>query len=361
MLMAEETVPRKASCSNDPLIQCADLILPWLTPPELATVSITSTSLHKASASITTRRSSDASRTFENLPVPFRNTVDHYPYAYFLYTPSLILPSAASRLLRQPWGSAAPLASAPSRIPAESVSLVDELGQSVLSGCDCEACGGVGSDCPCLGLGGLDDVGSECGPGCGCGPECGNRLTQNGIAVRVKIVRDARKGWCLHSDQWIRKEEFLFEYAVYPIHHTNVKLIHGFLLGKGELLTTKEARRRHQCYDEKSSHGRFSSALLVVREHLPSGNVCLRLNIDATRIGNVARFVNHSCDGGNLSTKLIRSSGALFPRLCFFASKDIQTDEELTFSYGEIRKKANGLPCFCSSPSCFGTLPSEDT
>ncbi|KAK2451250.1 SET-domain containing protein lysine methyltransferase family protein [Trifolium repens] len=64
---------------------------------------------------------------------------------------------------------------------------------------------------------------------------------------------------------------------------------------------------------------------------------CLRLNIDATtRIGNiagfVARFVNHSCDGGNLctSTKLIRSSGGLFPRLFFFALKDIQKDEELT-------------------------------
>lgn len=140
-----------------------------------------------------------------------------------------------------------------------------------------------------------------------------------------------------------------------------VKLIHTFLSEKGELLTTKEAQRRQQYYDELASNGRFSSALLVVREHLPSGKVCLRLNIDATRIGNVARFVNHSCDGGNLSTKLVRSSGALFPHLCFFASKDIQEDEELTFSYGEIRKRPNGLPCYCNSSSCFGTLPSEDT
>lgn len=130
---------------------------------------------------------------------------------------------------------------------------------------------------------------------------------------------------------------------------------------KGELLTTKEAQRRQKHYDELASCDRFSSALLVVREHLPSGNACLRLNIDATRIGNVARFVNHSCDGGNLSTKLVRSTGSLFPRLCFFASKDIQEDEELTFSYGEIRKRSNGLPCYCNSPSCFGTLPSEDT
>ena len=103
-----------------------------------------------------------------------------------------------------------------------------------------------------------------------------------------------------------------------------------------------------------NSQGGFSSALLVVREHLPSGKACLRT-------GNVARFVNHSCDGGNLSTKLVRSSGSLFPRLCFFASKHIQVDDELTFSYGEIRKRPNGLPCFCNSPSCFGTSPSQDT
>lgn len=126
-------------------------------------------------------------------------------------------------------------------------------------------------------------------------------------------------------------------------------------------MTTKEAKRRHQYYDELSSKGHSSSALLVVREHLPSGKACLRMNIDATSIGNVARFINHSCDGDNLNTKLVRRSGDLFPRLCFFALKDIEEDEELTFSYGEIRTRSKGLPCFCGSSSCFGTLPSEET
>ncbi|XP_020206310.1 histone-lysine N-methyltransferase SUVR3 [Cajanus cajan] len=316
------------------LVECAELVLPYLTPSELANVSLTCKSLLKLSRSITLRRSSDASRTFETLPVPFLSTAaePHHPYAHFLYTPSLLLllPS-----LRQPWGgSSAVSPAAPASHRAQSVGLVGA------SACECRACGGPA--CPCAGLRGLDHVGRECGPGCSCGPHCGNRATQNGVAARVKIVRGERKGWGLHSDQFIAKGEFVFEYA-------------------GELLTTKEAQRRHQYYDELASQGRFSSALLVVREHLPSGKACLRLNIDATRIGNVARFVNHSCDGGNLSTKLVRSSGALFPRLCFFASKDIQVDEELTFSYGEIRKRPNGLPCFCSSPSCFGTLPSEDT
>lgn len=129
----------------------------------------------------------------------------------------------------------------------------------------------------------------------------------------------------------------------------------------GELLTTEEARKRQQKYDELASQGRFSSALLVVREHLPSGKACLRLNIDATRVGNVARFINHACDGGNLWTVLVRNSGSLLPRLCFLASRDIVEGEELAFSYGDIRLRPTGLPCFCGTSCCFGVLPSEHT
>lgn len=126
-------------------------------------------------------------------------------------------------------------------------------------------------------------------------------------------------------------------------------------------MTTKEARRRQQIYDELARGGRFSSALLVVREYLPSRKACFRIDIDATRIGNVARFINHSCDGGNLSTVLIRSSGALLPRVCFISSRDIEAGEELSFSYGDVRLRTDGLQCFCGSSSCFGILPSEDT
>ncbi|KAJ0735813.1 putative [histone H3]-lysine(4) N-trimethyltransferase chromatin remodeling SET family [Helianthus annuus] len=139
----------------------------------------------------------------------------------------------------------------------------------------------------------------------------------------------------------------------------NHDLIH--LAFSGELLTTKEARRRQLTYDKLVSGSKRTFALLVVREHLPSGNACLRINIDATRIGNVARFINHSCDGGNLSTVLVRSSGALLPRVCFFASRDILKDEELTFSYGDAGVNPNGSKCFCGSSCCSGIMPSEHT
>lgn len=126
-------------------------------------------------------------------------------------------------------------------------------------------------------------------------------------------------------------------------------------------MTTKEARKRQKLYDELASVGKLSPALLVIREHLPSGKACLRVNIDATRIGNVARFINHSCDGGNLLSILVRNTGSLLPRLCFFAKRDIVEGEELTFSYGTASVRSNGLPCFCGSSCCLGVLPSEET
>lgn len=167
-------------------------------------------------------------------------------------------------------------------------------------------------------------------------------MTQRGISVRLKIMRDEKKGWGLYADELIQEGAFVCEYA-------------------GELLTTGEARRRQKIYDARAKGGRFASSLLVVREHLPSGNACLRMNIDATWIGNVARFINHSCDGGNIVTRLVRSPGVMLPRLCFYASRSISKDEELTFSYGDIRLKHEGLKCFCGSSCCLGTLPSENT
>lgn len=155
---------------------------------------------------------------------------------------------------------------------------------------------------------------------------------------------DEKKGWGLHAGQTrIKKGEFVCEYA-------------------GEFLTTQETRRRQKIYDDvkKSS----PAALLVVREHLPSGEACLRVNVDATQIGNVGRFINHSCDGGNLVSVLVRSCGVVVPRLCFFAARDIAETEELTFSYGDVRSCSHGeslKPCFCGTPDCLGMLPSEET
>ena len=135
---------------------------------------------------------------------------------------------------------------------------------------------------------------------------------------------------------------------------------------------------------------------------LPSGTACLRFNIDATRIGNIARFFNHrldrcmcfnlsfkrqtfcmslcSCDGGNLELKIKRSRGSPLPHVAMFASRDINVGDEITFSYGasigEVQPDVASDPgndtasrtaavklagqrqrCYCQSEKCHGFLP----
>ncbi|KAL2900813.1 Histone-lysine N-methyltransferase SUVR3 [Bienertia sinuspersici] len=314
-------------------LSIAEFILPWLTPQELASISCTCHALSHLSKLISSVRSSDASRSLESHPIPYINNIDSQPYFYFLYTPICLTTSPT--LVRQFWGHLAnPNPNYNNPIPQSNFGMVSDVG-----GCDCsEKCEG---ECPCLVMRGAEVI-IECGMCCDCELNCGNRETQKGVGAELKVVRVLNKGWGLFAAQFIHSGQFVCEYA-------------------GELLTTKEARERQQVYDGLAKDGSFSSALLVVREYLPSRKACFRINIDATRIGNVARFINHSCDGGNLSTILIRSMGALVPRVCFFASRDIKADEELSFSYGDVRHRAERLNCHCGSSCCFGTLPSEDT
>ncbi|PIN20694.1 histone H3 (Lys9) methyltransferase SUV39H1/Clr4, required for transcriptional silencing [Handroanthus impetiginosus] len=325
----EKTRDRRSDAG---FFRCAAIVIPYLNPAELAAISCTSKSLYQISKTITSRRTSDASRGSENLPIPFLNPIsdDSQPYSYFFYTPTQTLRLRPD--FRQAWGS-----NDQSRLcrkegrPDPFLLRVEGA-----SGCECASCNG--DCCPCLEA---DEflLTRECGPSCKCGLGCGNRVTQGGVTVRLKMVKDEKKGWGLYAAEFIPRGQFVCEYA-------------------GELLSTKEATRRQQTYDKLAS---ITPALLVVKEHLPSGNKCMRINIDATRIGNIARFVNHSCDGGNLDTVIVRSSGALLPRICFFASRDIQENEELTFSYGDIRLRPNGQPCFCGTATCAGILPSENT
>ncbi|KAI6698114.1 hypothetical protein NL676_018233 [Syzygium grande] len=67
---------------------------------------------------------------------------------------------------------------------------------------------------------------------------CGNRASQRGVEVRLKIARDKKKGWCLFADQAIEKGRFVCEYA-------------------GELLMTKEARAQQKEYDELASSAQY--------------------------------------------------------------------------------------------------------
>uniref|UniRef100_A0A0D9YFK0 LOB domain-containing protein n=1 Tax=Oryza glumipatula TaxID=40148 RepID=A0A0D9YFK0_9ORYZ len=219
--------------------ELAELVLPWLPPQDLAAAASASRALRAAASSVSAGRAADAAHGLEPHPIPFDNLVDGKPYAYFLYTPFSLTPSSASASPRraQPWGRTW------ARPPGPTWPRSD-LGGFPSSGCACAqgACGGA-RGCPCadpeaeaVGLGSEAGMGSlrECGDGCACGPLCGNRRTQLGVTVRLRVVRHREKGWGLHAAEVLRRRQFVCEYA-------------------GELLTTEEARRRQGLYDELAS------------------------------------------------------------------------------------------------------------
>jgi SET domain-containing protein len=180
---------------------------------------------------------------------------------------------------------------------------------------------------------------SECGPHCSCSGQCTNSPSLNtALKHPISLQNTPNKGISAYANVEIPLASFVSTYS-------------------GELLRADEAATRLHQYDlKKQGH-----ALLVLREILPSGSAALRTHIDATKIGNVSRFFNHRCGGGNLDLITSRSPDSLIPRVCLFANRDIQKGEELTFAYGppnnnEEQRRA----CFCGSPECLGYLPQQD-
>ena len=134
----------------------------------------------------------------------------------------------------------------------------------------------------------------------------------------------------------------------------------------GEVLGREVAKARalRQTAEGKANY------ILVLREHA-GGTEVARTIVDPTVIGNIGRYLNHSC-APNLTMLPIRVDSTV-PRLALFASRDILEGEELCFDYGspegraedggEVQKEVedkNGPPrcaCNCGAVNCRGLLP----
>ncbi|XP_057451925.1 histone-lysine N-methyltransferase, H3 lysine-9 specific SUVH5-like [Lotus japonicus] len=78
--------------------------------------------------------------------------------------------------------------------------------------------------------------------------------------------------------------------------------------------------------------------------------------IDATRSGNVARFINHSCTP-NLC--LNDEGDKSFPHMMMYAVRNIPAGRELTYNYNFYNSrlnKADIIKCYCSSQECKGQI-----
>lgn len=235
----------------------------------------------------------------------------------------------------------------PANIPGPGIDL--NVYDEQFEGCGCLFSCGV--DCSCkrhCGVGyykdGLLNVNDpmmiyECHENCNCGVEsCGNRLVQKGPHPMLEIVKTSMKGLGLYCKVDLKKGSFVCEYA-------------------GEVIGKEEARLRYgrQQMGDKNY-------IFALREHF--GSNMLLTYIDPTYIGNIGRYINHSCDP-NLLIVPVRTDTTI-PKLCLFANRDITSCTELTFDYGGGAEPAGGhhatgSDCYCGTAVCRGTLPFDSS
>lgn len=137
----------------------------------------------------------------------------------------------------------------------------------------------------------------------------------------LRFGRSQIHDWGLFALEPIEKNDLVIEYV-------------------GEVVRQRVADLREQRY---TMEGIGSSYLFRIDEH----NI-----IDATKIGNIARFINHCCDP-NCGAKIINVEGT--KRIVIYALRDIKEGEEVTYDY-KFPIEDDKIPCHCGAKLCKGTL-----
>lgn len=177
----------------------------------------------------------------------------------------------------------------------------------------------------------------ECNSRCPCGVHCLNRELQRGLRTPLEVFKTKDRGWGVRTMEQICRGKFVVEYI-------------------GEVLTHDEAHERGIEYDLSN----FSCLFSADHPDVPVEDL---LVIDGFQMSNVARFVNHSCDGNLRVYRIYTETTDLrFCRIGLYALRDIEIGEELSYDYGyAVCKDGNtkdfstdptSIKCMCGASNC---------
>ncbi|PWA82982.1 SU(VAR)3-9-4-like protein (chloroplast) [Artemisia annua] len=327
---------------------------------------------------------SDLTDGQEKLHIPVINTIDDATITGFTYTSSLQVPSNL-------------------KLPPNA------------DGCKCKEDCTNSKTCACAKLNGGDfpyvqhrggrlikakDVVFECGPNCGCGPDCINRISQRKIKYQLEVFRTSDRGWAVKTRDFIpsgapvceyigklkrtsemdkvASNEYIFEI---DCEHT-IKGIGGRERRRGDISGSDvDTQLENVAADENDPD--ISGSDVTELENVAADENDPDFCIDAGSIGNVARFINHSCDP-NLFVQCVVSShhDLKLARIVLVAAENIYPkqvwtaankrnllfvclNQELTYDYGYALNSVvdendivKTLTCRCGTSKCRDFIPS---
>ncbi|XP_032433451.1 histone-lysine N-methyltransferase SETD1B-A-like [Xiphophorus hellerii] len=138
---------------------------------------------------------------------------------------------------------------------------------------------------------------------------------------RIRFSRSLIHEWGLFAMEPIAADEMVIEYV-------------------GQLIRQVIADMREQRYEDE---GIGSSYLFRVDQDAI---------IDATKCGNLARFINHSCNP-NCYAKIITVESQ--KKIVIYSRQPISVNEEITYDY-KFPIEDTKIPCLCGADSCRGSL-----
>ncbi|KAL7731158.1 hypothetical protein ACLKA6_014352 [Drosophila palustris] len=191
-----------------------------------------------------------------------------------------------------------------------------------LNVCECKA----GSEHPCGPESGCLNrmLFHECNPEyCQAGSQCENQMFELRKSPRLDVVYMNERGFGLVSRVPIAEGTFIIEYVGEVINHSEFQ------------------RRMAQKTSDRDENFYF---LGVEKDFI----------IDAGPKGNLARFMNHSCEPNCATQKWTVNC---INRVGIFAIKDIPENTELTFNYLWDDLMNNGKKaCYCGAKRCSGEI-----
>lgn len=173
----------------------------------------------------------------------------------------------------------------------------------------------------------------ECNSSCSCDRTCQNRVLQNGVQVKLEVYKTKNKGWAVRAHEAISRGTFVCEYI-------------------GEVLNREANEVDMSCSYQYKIDSQIDDTIGLAEEAISHV-------IDATKYGNVSRFVNHSCSPNLVCYQvLVESMDSQLAHIGLYASRDIAVGEELAYDYWDKLLVPKGQPCYCDVPTCLGHINS---